>query len=450
MQPHMPDMAIVPLGPNVCAEVNPLTRIRASLLGRLYLLHLRQYRPVRALALYTWRIAFPVYQHAYSMLKRKSTPWLPIISFTETTKHTRLGNETLIPEQLINSSYARVVAPYGDKTPFIDSGIFKMPALQVATIENATQYGGTNLVFTQQSCLRHDFLDVSRESTSEELHGRALFNRAGHKIKWLALDKYPSSIGIAASFVDACAANYAHWLSEVLPRIAAFCSNARFKDIPIIVNSDLHANILSSLHLIAGNRTIYGLRLGHSVAIEKLHLVSVAGYVPFGYRKKGCSHHGRFNAEALRGMKTTILQKINCSDEPFPKRIFLRRSSNARQLSNTSQIETYLDGLGFTAIEPEKLSFQQQVLLFNNADVVIGATGAALANCIFCKSGAKVCILMGQHQNMIYGYWANMLSPLDIKTYLVLGGKIPHSPFGIHGNFSVAEDDLKKIIEDIH
>lgn len=67
-----------------------------------------------------------------------------------------------------------------------------------------------------------------------------------------AIDRKPEHISSAASFIDSCADNYAHRLTEVLPRIAAFCSSDKYRDVPLLVDAGLHENIITSLKIVAG------------------------------------------------------------------------------------------------------------------------------------------------------------------------------------------------------
>ena len=58
-----------------------------------------------------------------------------------------------------------------------------------------------------------------------------------------------------------------------------------------------------------------------------------------------------------------------------------------------------LKPLGFVAIQPEKLSFDEQALTFAQADIIVCEFGAAMANAMFCRPGTKVVeiIAEGQH-----------------------------------------------------
>jgi capsular polysaccharide biosynthesis protein len=83
-----------------------------------------------------------------------------------------------------------------------------------------------------------------------------------------------------------------------------------------------------------------------------------------------------------------------------PERVLICRSlANSRNLTNRAAMIEALKALGFVAIQPDKLKFDEQVLLFAQADAIVCEFGAAMANAMFCKPGTKVIeiIAEGQH-----------------------------------------------------
>ncbi len=83
-----------------------------------------------------------------------------------------------------------------------------------------------------------------------------------------------------------------------------------------------------------------------------------------------------------------------------PKRVLICRSlRNSRNVTNRGAMIEALKPFGFTAIQPDTLSFDEQVLTFAGADIIVCEFGAALANAMFCRPGAKVVeiIAEGQH-----------------------------------------------------
>ena len=67
-----------------------------------------------------------------------------------------------------------------------------------------------------------------------------------------------------------------------------------------------------------------------------------------------------------------------------------RRGGSSRVLVNEAELAAALSGLGFEVLEPEALSPAEQVAAFASADAVVGPSGSALFNTVFCRPGTKV------------------------------------------------------------
>jgi acetyltransferase-like isoleucine patch superfamily enzyme len=130
----------------------------------------------------------------------------------------------------------------------------------------------------------------------------------------------------------------------------------------------------------------------------------------------------------------------------WPEKIYLRRNAGTRNVANQVELEQLLTRHGYTTIDPENLTFAQQVLIFSKAKSIIGPTGAALANAIFCQPGAQLTVFMGKHENMIYRYWCNMLGPIGVEVNYILGDIMENHYLGIHGDFEVALEDVAALL----
>jgi capsular polysaccharide biosynthesis protein len=83
-----------------------------------------------------------------------------------------------------------------------------------------------------------------------------------------------------------------------------------------------------------------------------------------------------------------------------PPRVLICRSpSNSRNLTNRAAMIEALKVLGFVAIQPDKLKFDEQALLFAQAKIIVCEFGAALSNAYFCPPETKIVeiIAEGQH-----------------------------------------------------
>jgi hypothetical protein len=103
---------------------------------------------------------------------------------------------------------------------------------------------------------------------------------------------------------------------------------------------------------------------------------------------------------------------------PGPRRVLICRSvANSRNVTNRDAMIDALRSLGFAAVQPDKLSFDEQVLLFAEAEILVCEFGAAMANVVFCRPGTKVVeiIAEGQHDP-----WSSHLCAMLDLTHVVL------------------------------
>jgi capsular polysaccharide biosynthesis protein len=436
--------------------------LRNSWLGGFYVNYIKRYPAIHGLVILAWSSGYPIF------IKYVSTPILFVrLCFDKNSRH-QLRKRELVKQSDYISSHSQasdylsavteVVTPIPFALPVKDRGYlvsphehFEFPQIIVSEVTRGVVYGGSNLVLVDDVVLCHDLYDFARDSTSEELHGRTLIDVKKRRIRWYQHDELPEAVPCAAAFTDATAPNYAHWLTEVLPKIAMFCAESKFAHVPLIVDAGLHRNLMESLSLIAGRqREIICLPLGRAIAVERLYVTSACGYVPFGRRNTELSghSHGLFSPVALGKVRTKLIEaarKLGVDDSP--EKIYLRRTSGARKVINAAEIEKLLVSQGFSIVEPEKLSFLEQVRLFSNAKVVLGSSGAALANIIFCPPETAITILISTFSDTSYWYWQNIACATGNQVNYVMGHFIFNDPGGIHADFIVDLKDINILIE---
>ncbi len=370
-------------------------------------------------------------------------------------KHSLLSEEALATYSIVKASNVSTIEPViFSSQSFLNVDLaqknFLFPEIFVTKLGAATIHGGTNLILINANgkVICHDLYDFDRDYTSEELHGRIIIDPNNNRIHWGFHDKDPEQLIAAASFVDACSMNYAHCLTEVLPKILLFCSDHRFKDIPIVINDGLPHNLMTAISLVVdSNRNIIVLPADRALAVKQLYLMSPTGYIPFQQRPKNIfkdHSHGIFSPAALKMLRERLIEKADLyKGVNFPPKIYLRRSSRIRKLINEAEIEALLIERGFSIIETQDLTIFQQIALFKSVKVVVGATGAALANIIFSNPSTNIAILMAVHKEMPYSYWLNIASTVGVnKVSYILGHVVQHKKLGIHGDYQIQITDL--------
>ena len=120
--------------------------------------------------------------------------------------------------------------------------------------------------------------------------------------------------------------------------------------------------------------------------------------------------------EAFSLILTNVRKYSPSSDTP--KRILVCRSiKNSRNVRNRNKVIEALAALGFVAIQPEKLTFDQQAMVFSQAELIVAEFGAAIANVMFCRPGTKVVEIIAEGQHDPWS--AHLCAMLELE-YVVL------------------------------
>lgn len=130
------------------------------------------------------------------------------------------------------------------------------------------------------------------------------------------------------------------------------------------------------------------------------------------------------------------------------KCIFISRKNVAkRKLVNEDILLNQLKHLNFVEVTPENLTIEQQVAIFNNADIIIGAHGAGLTNIIFCKPGTKILEIFSP--NYINQSYYTIAESANLNyNYVVCDGvdnttKTNHL---VEGDYSISKEKINSIL----
>ena len=173
--------------------------------------------------------------------------------------------------------------------------------------------------------------------------------------------------------------SYYHWMIDVLPRIGLAKKNG-FK-----LESFDHF-VVNGITKPFQQETLQAL----GIPLEKCRV--------FGKRKKGylCEEAVLPSMPGPMGLPPPeIVDFLRSSFPDGPKKgaelLFVGRGKGDRRpLVEAEKIWAGLQKLGFTQIEPEKMSVAEQARAFRSARVVVGAHGAGLANLAFCHPGTQI------------------------------------------------------------
>ena len=194
--------------------------------------------------------------------------------------------------------------------------------------------------------------------------------------------------------------NYFHWMFDILPRLIILEKYYNLNDINFFYCPQIKPWQLSTLSIFnIGDDKLINSNLHRHIQADKILAVSHPWY-----------SKGLILNEA-KNLPSWIINEIAFKFEKYGKKfecndkIFIdRRESkyNHCQIINDEEIKTYLKRKGFAVYKVGELNFFEQIYLFQNAKIVIGAHGAAFTNLIFCKENTKVLdIIPENHPNTV-------------------------------------------------
>ncbi|SDE51008.1 glycosyltransferase 61 family protein [Belnapia rosea] len=202
--------------------------------------------------------------------------------------------------------------------------------------------------------------------------------------------------------------NYCHWFVDHLPRIVFANENFPSMEVGLtkLIQQKFHEPSL--LKFGVNPNKIRALRRGR-YSVNNLCVLSTSG-VDFRHAFQ----------QGNRNYANIVMEKIHSNSNLNRRRIFLGRPNTlGRNLKNIEDIKNTVEMFGLVIVDPGLYTFEEQVALMQEAEVVVGIHGAALTNLLFCKPRAKVVEIFPPR----YGSWAfAIISNLrDLEYHPIVG-----------------------------
>ena len=191
--------------------------------------------------------------------------------------------------------------------------------------------------------------------------------------------------------------NYFHFMFDIIPKIYLVSSIINLKEIDyfyVTDPSDWQIKIFKILGI--DKKKLLSSKKNNHIFVDEIYTVDHPWYT------KGYIHYevNKIPKWIIFNHRKKFLKKSRKKGE---KKIFLDRSKsiyNHCQITNLDEISNLVRKNGFKLYKPELLSFKNQINLFENSSVIMGAHGASLANIIFCKPRTKIIeIIPADHPN---------------------------------------------------
>jgi capsular polysaccharide biosynthesis protein len=152
---------------------------------------------------------------------------------------------------------------------------------------------------------------------------------------------------------------------------------------------------------------------------------------------------------------TSWLRQQFLPADPAPphRRLYVTRGNrkHTRHVENEAEVLDALAALGFETVDPGALTVAEQVRLFAEAEIVVGAHGAALTNLVFCPERTAVIELFPpDYVNVCFWALASAVGGLRYR-YLVGDGRPtrPRPMLGVASDITVDPRQIVRLLHDL-
>ncbi|MEA1835256.1 glycosyltransferase family 61 protein [Methylobacterium durans] len=225
---------------------------------------------------------------------------------------------------------------------------------------------------------------VSRTDVTRSANGQLSSARAGQ------IEQVVS--GPTLIMTDSGLPMHYHFLFDFLPRLC-FRENFTIRDCKLAIPDTVlpsQVEILKRYYALAEDKIVIYSVGGGSCLFERAYvaptLVSDEWAIPEVISPRTALVHAR-------PPENTKFQNL--------KRIYISRrdTRDPRRLVNEDALAACLVKHGFVEVFPGDFSYDEEMYIFQNAEVVVGAFGSGMANLIFCSPGAHVMLLQPDATN---------------------------------------------------
>lgn len=315
--------------------------------------------------------------------------------------------------------------------------------------------GWSNFLLHDGVAVHPDLYQPPRDRSPVELYGSALMSEDFKKIRiptGLAVGRLPKAINLC----DQTPYNYAHWMTEILPRLALLSGKPEFQGWPILVDAGLRDNQFESLQaVLPWPAEFIQLPSHEEVLVDELISVTPTSYCPHEFRDfHETQRHGFqffFSGESLNRLRDSLRMRYRRYESGRPRRMYLKRTPlwtyNNRNIVNIDAIEDLLDERGIELMNVTGMTIEHQAKLFMNADVIVAPTGAALANMVFAPPGCRILVLAAAYDGATYDYFHHIAHLLGHDLSFVVGPQVEEDDYHMNRDFSIDLADLRVALD---
>lgn len=229
--------------------------------------------------------------------------------------------------------------------------------------------------------------------------------------------------------------NYAHWVLENLPQLRLLEELGEFKnEASFLIRANSPRWIYQTLEFLDVESNCILEHHEPAVRVRRLFIPRLCFFHSNGSEADPVGR--KWVSRKMRGklVSANFSSRVN-------KKIFLSRpNQSVRRLVNRTEVAESLSDIGYYEFLPEQVGLEEQISIFNNAEVIVGVAGAGLANAIHCNTNAVLVVI--ENENSVFDCWFMVAAELGLKFRYFPGSEVSISGKGVNADLMVDIDRL--------
>jgi len=241
-------------------------------------------------------------------------------------------------------------------------------AITITRHRNVRVMGGCNFLLHGRTAVHPDLYVAARDRSPLELYGKSRMDAKFERI-CIPMGLSVGRIERAINLCDQTPHNYAHWLTEIVPKLALLNERPEWKGWPVLVDSGVGANQLETIRSVYPSVSeIIRLPSYEHLLVDELINISPTSYCPHEFRdfyeaqKAGFQFF--FSGWALDALRQRLRLFYARYESQRPRKLYLKRTPlwtyNNRNICNLDDVEDLLDERGIEVLNVTGMTIEQQ------------------------------------------------------------------------------------------
>ena len=311
----------------------------------------------------------------------------------------------------------------------------ELPSAYLAILENVVAFPGTRALLTPDNILLHDEIANPKSVDSPaRIHTLARFEK--HQCMTPLGVSSRTMLEEAIILSGDTDYNYFHWLVEALPKLWLIEMAKVPLDVPVLIPTGLHENLLLAMRRVLGERPYIAMLPDIGVKVKKLWYPSDLGRV---LDSLWTPVREDYDIVVSREGIRYVRDKLAPPAAPATRKIYVERASSTRQLLNEPELIEALRREGFEILNPARVTLDEQIELFSQCRLIIAPTGAAMTNLMFTQPGTHALIILAENKQSNLNIFNHVGEAAGATVSFCLGERAytEHSLPSTHDDFTV-------------